>query len=81
MNLDKLFSWIAGIVIAFAVVGQLDVLQVLVGSLQTQKTLLFYELTKTILPNPTLLGKVNISVRRSDIFELPKSAAACIPGR
>ncbi len=27
MNLDKLFSWIAGIVIACATVGQLDVLQ------------------------------------------------------
>jgi hypothetical protein len=27
MNLDKLFSWIAGIVIACAVVGQLDHLQ------------------------------------------------------
>lgn len=27
MNLDKLFSWIAGVVIAFALVGKLDVLQ------------------------------------------------------
>lgn len=27
MNLDKLFSWVAGIVIAFAVMGKLDVLQ------------------------------------------------------
>lgn len=27
MNLDKLFSWIAGVVIAFAVIGKLDVLQ------------------------------------------------------
>lgn len=27
MNLDKLFTWIAGIVIAFAVTGQLDLLQ------------------------------------------------------
>ena len=27
MNLDKLFVWVAGIVIAFAAIGQLDVLQ------------------------------------------------------
>ena len=27
MNLDKLFSWIAGIVIAFAVMGKIDALQ------------------------------------------------------
>lgn len=27
MNLDKLFTWIAGIVIAFAVMGKIDVLQ------------------------------------------------------
>ena len=27
MNLDKLFSWIAGIVIAFAVTGQIGALQ------------------------------------------------------
>jgi len=27
MNLDKLFSWVAGIVIAFAIMGKLDVLQ------------------------------------------------------
>ena len=27
MNLDKLFSWIAGVVIACAAVGQLDALQ------------------------------------------------------
>jgi len=27
MNLDKLFTWIAGIVMAFAVMGKLDVLQ------------------------------------------------------
>ncbi len=27
MNLDKIFSWIAGIVIACAAVGQLDALQ------------------------------------------------------
>lgn len=27
MNLDKLFTWIAGVVIAFAVTGQLDLLQ------------------------------------------------------
>jgi hypothetical protein len=27
MNLDKLFAWIVGIVLSFAVVGQLDVLQ------------------------------------------------------
>lgn len=27
MNLDKLFTWVAGIVIAFAVMGKLDVLQ------------------------------------------------------
>lgn len=27
MNLDKLLTWIAGIVIAFAVTGQLDLLQ------------------------------------------------------
>lgn len=27
MNLDKLFTWIAGIVVAFAVMGKIDVLQ------------------------------------------------------
>ena len=27
MNLDKLFTWIAGIVIAFAAMGKIDVLQ------------------------------------------------------
>lgn len=27
MNLDKLFTWITGVVIAFAVTGNLDVLQ------------------------------------------------------
>ncbi len=27
MNLDKLFTWIAGIVIAFSITGKLDVLQ------------------------------------------------------
>lgn len=36
MNLDKLFSWIAGIVIAFAVVGKLDVLQEWVWRAQAQ---------------------------------------------
>lgn len=36
MNLDKLFSWIAGIVIAFAVVGNLDVLQAWIWRAQAE---------------------------------------------
>lgn len=36
MNLDKLFSWIAGIVIAFAVVGKLDVLQMWIWRAQAR---------------------------------------------
>jgi hypothetical protein len=36
MNLDKLFSWIACVVIAFAIVGKLDVLQAWVWRAQAQ---------------------------------------------
>ncbi|MBL7545530.1 MAG: hypothetical protein JNL11_17050 [Bdellovibrionaceae bacterium] len=36
MNLDKLFTWIAGVVIAFAVVGKLDVLQAWVWRAQAE---------------------------------------------
>lgn len=36
MNLDKLFSWIAGVVIAFAIVGKLDVLQVWIWRAQAK---------------------------------------------
>lgn len=36
MNLDKLFSWIAGIVIAFTVMGKLDVLQSWIWRAQAQ---------------------------------------------
>ncbi len=36
MNLDKLFSWIAVVVIAFAIVGKLDVLQAWIWRAQAQ---------------------------------------------
>lgn len=36
MNLDKLFTWIAGIVIVFAVTGQLDLLQSLIWRAQAK---------------------------------------------
>jgi hypothetical protein len=36
MNLDKLFSWITGIVIAFAVTGHLDALQAWIWQAQAK---------------------------------------------
>ncbi|MBK9324465.1 MAG: hypothetical protein IPM97_16200 [Bdellovibrionaceae bacterium] len=36
MNLDKLFSWITGVVIAFAITGKLDVLQAWIWRAQAQ---------------------------------------------
>jgi hypothetical protein len=36
MNLDKLFAWIIGVVIAFAATGQLDVLQTWVWRAQAK---------------------------------------------
>ena len=36
MNLDKLFAWVIGIVIAFASVGKLDVLQNWIWKSQAQ---------------------------------------------
>lgn len=36
MNLDKLFSWIAGIAIAFAVMGKIDVLQAWIWKAQAK---------------------------------------------
>ncbi len=36
MNLDKLFAWIVGVVLAIAVTGQLDVLQAWVGRYQAK---------------------------------------------
>ena len=42
MNLDKLFSWIAGVVIACAAVGQFDALQNWVMRAQAK---VIYELT------------------------------------
>ena len=36
MNLDKLFAWIIGVVIAFAAKGQLDVLQAWVWRAQAK---------------------------------------------
>lgn len=45
MNLDKFFSWIAGIVIAFAVVGKLDVLQMWIW--RTQARVVYESRTST----------------------------------
>lgn len=36
MNLDKLFAWVVGVVIAFAATGQLDVLQAWVWRAQAK---------------------------------------------
>lgn len=36
MNLDKLFAWVIGVVIAFAAAGQLDVLQAWIWRAQAQ---------------------------------------------
>lgn len=36
MNLDKIFTWIAGVVIAFAITGQLDLLQAWIWKAQAK---------------------------------------------
>lgn len=45
MNLDKLFSWVAGIVIAFAVMGKIDVLQAWIW--RAQATVVYQSRTST----------------------------------
>jgi len=60
MNLDKLFSWIAGIVIAFAAVGQLDALQSWVWRVQAK---VLYESRSSTWGSPRFFGTTSTHSR------------------
>lgn len=64
MNLEKLFSWIAGIVIAFAVMGKIDVLQAWIWKAQAK---LVYESRTSTWGSPRFFpqtSKTEITIKR-----------------
>ena len=64
MNLEKLFIWIIGLVIAFASTGQLDTLQAWIWKAQAK---VIYESRSSNWGSPRFFPKANNKERKSQV--------------
>lgn len=68
MNLDRLFAWIVGVVIAFAATGQLDVLQSWVWRAQAK---VIYESRSSTWGSPRFFEGASIKGYSSSKHQIP----------